>query len=259
MSKRETVTRKAVTMKLWNRVLANARARGLYSDGDSILLAVSGGPDSVAMLDFFAGQARTHRLKLHVCHVNHRLRGKAADADAAFVKRLAGAYGISVSILSADVKKLAEKAGTGVEHAARTARYRLLADTALKRKCVLVATAHHSDDHAETILLNLLRGTEPKGLLGIPEKRLLRKRGKRRVDIIRPMLAVSRKEIGEYLKLNGLPSRKDHTNEDEHYTRNWIRKTLLPILEKKQPRLRAHLAVLSRKLSSLIKHSKSLI
>ncbi len=239
-------------MKLWNRVLANARERGLYADGDSILLAVSGGPDSVVMLDFFAGQARSHRLKLFVCHVNHRLRGKAADADAAFVKKLAAGYGIPASVLSADVKKLAEKAGTGVEHAARTARYRLLAETAMKRKCSLVATAHHSDDHAETILLNLLRGTEPKGLLGIPERRLLCRRGRRRVDIIRPMLAVSRKEIEEYLKFNGLSSRKDHTNEDEHYTRNWIRRTLLPLLEKKQPQLRAHLSDLSRKLAPLI-------
>lgn len=253
MPKRETVTRKAVTMKLWNRVLANARARRLYADGDSILLAVSGGPDSVAMLDFFAGQARSHRLKLRVCHINHRLRGKAADADAAFVKKLAAEYGLPASILSADVKKLALKAGTGIEHAARAVRYRLLAETALRRKCAHVATAHHSDDHAETILLNLLRGTEPKGLLGIPEKRLLCKRGKRRVDIIRPMLAVSRKEIEEYLKLNGLLSRKDHTNEDEHYTRNWIRRTLLPLLEKKQPQLRSHLSELSRKLGEIIK------
>ena len=122
-------------MNLWNKVMAHARRAGLFRDGDRILLAVSGGPDSVAMLDFFASQARSHRLDLHVCHVNHKLRGKLADADAVFVKKLAASYGLASTGLSANVKALARKAGTGVEHAARSARYRLLAETALKRGC----------------------------------------------------------------------------------------------------------------------------
>ncbi|MGD9642046.1 MAG: tRNA lysidine(34) synthetase TilS [Elusimicrobiales bacterium] len=244
--------RKAVTLQLWNRVNANARRRGLFRDGDAILLAVSGGPDSVVLLDYFAGQARAHRLRLHVCHVNHKLRGRLADADAAFVKKLAAGYGLPSSILSADVRALAKKHGSSVEHAARNARYRLLSATALKKKCSLVATAHHADDHAETIILNLLRGTEPKGLLGIPEKRELCRKGRARVDLVRPLLAVSRREIEEYIKLNALPSRKDHTNDDEYYTRNWIRKTLLPLMLKKQPRLREHLAELSAKLAPLL-------
>ena len=116
----------------------------------------------------------------------------------------------------------------------------------------MVATAHHSDDHAETIILNLLRGTEPKGLLGIPAKRELC-RGRTKVDLIRPMLAVSRREIEAYLEANGLSSRKDRTNNDEYYTRNWIRKTLLPLMLKKQPRLCEHLGEFSRKLSNILK------
>lgn len=242
-----------MTLNFWNRVYENARRRRLFRDGDSILLAVSGGPDSVVMLDFFSGQARKHRLKLSLCHINHKLRGRLADADAAFVKRLGAEYGLETSILSADVKKLAKAHGKSVEHAARDARYRLLSKTALKRRCALVATAHHADDHAETMLLNLLRGTEPKGLLGIPERRELCRKGKLKVELIRPLLAVSRREIEEYLKANALKSRKDHTNEDEHYTRNWIRKTLLPLMLKKQPRLREHLAELAAKLSPLLK------
>jgi tRNA(Ile)-lysidine synthase len=245
-------SRKSVTLNLWNRISANARRRRLFHDGDAILLAVSGGPDSVVMLDFFSGQARAHRLKLHICHVNHKLRGRLADADAAFVKKLGAEYGIGTSILSADVRKLAKRHGTSTEHAARNARYALLSRTALKKKCRLVVTAHHADDHAETIILNLLRGTEPKGLLGIPERRELCRRGKTRVDLIRPLLAVSRREIEEYIKVNALASRKDHTNEDEYYTRNWIRRTLLPLMLKKQPRLREHLAELSAKLSALL-------
>lgn len=246
------LTRRAVTLNFWNRVHANARRKHLFRDGDAVLLAVSGGPDSVAMLDFFAGQARSHRLRLRVCHINHKLRGRLADADAAFVKRLAADYGLPASILSADVKKLARAQGKSVEHAARDARYRLLSRTALKTGCGLVATAHHSDDHAETVLLNLLRGTEPKGLLGIPEQRELCG-GRRKVRLIRPLLAVSRREIEEYLKVNGLKSRKDHTNDDEHYTRNWIRRSLLPPMLKRQPRLREHLAELSAKLAPLLK------
>ncbi|OGR72351.1 MAG: tRNA lysidine(34) synthetase TilS [Elusimicrobia bacterium GWC2_63_65] len=246
------LTKRAVTLNFWNRVGANARRRRLFRDGDSILLAVSGGPDSVAMLDFFAGQARTHRLELFICHINHKLRGRLADADAAFVKRLGAGYGLETVILSADVKKLAKKHGYSTEHAARNARYALLGRTALRKGCRLVATAHHSDDHAETVLLNLLRGTEPKGLLGIPERRPLCGKGKARVELIRPLLAVSRREIEEYLKANSLPSRKDHTNEDEYYTRNWIRRTLLPLMLKKQPRLREHLEELSAKLAPLL-------
>ena len=244
---------KSVTLNLWNRVNANARRRQLFQDGDAILLAVSGGPDSVVLLDYFAGQARSHRLKLHVCHINHKLRGRLADADAAFVKKLGAEYGIGTSILSADVKSLAKKQGASIEHAARNARYALLSRTALKKGCRLVATAHHADDHAETIILNLLRGTEPKGLLGIPERRELCRKGKVRVDLVRPLLAVSRREIEEYIKANGLLSRKDHTNDDEYSPRNWIRRTLLPLMLKKQPRLREHLSELSAKLSRLIK------
>ena len=239
-------------MSLWNKVMAHARAHRLFADRDAILLAVSGGPDSVVMLDFFAAQARRHRLTLYICHINHKLRGRLADADAAFVKKLGASYGLETFILSADVRKLAKKAGTSIEHAARNARYRLLSETALKKKCALVATAHHSDDQAETILLNLLRGTEPKGLLGIPVKRELCSKGKLRVELIRPMLAVSRRDIEAYLKANALPSKKDHTNDDEYYTRNWIRKTLLPLMLKKQPRLREHLAELAAKLSPLL-------
>jgi tRNA(Ile)-lysidine synthase len=207
----------------------------------------------VVLLDFFAGQARAHRLKLYVCHINHKLRGQKADADAAFVKKLGAAYKLETAILSADVRALARASGKSIEHAARSARYRLLSRTALKKNCSLVATAHHADDHAETMLLNLLRGTEPKGLLGIPERRALCQKGRKKVELIRPLLGVSRREIEAYLKANALPFRKDHTNDDEHYTRNWIRKTLLPLMLKRQPRLREHLVELAAKLAPLLK------
>ena len=259
-------TAKTATLRLWDKINSHSRRSGLFKKGDSILLAVSGGPDSVVLLDFFAKHARSRGIRLCVAHLNHCLRGRAADADENFVRKLGKSYGLETVTAAIDVPGLAKKMKMSVEHAARQARYSFLLKTALKKKCSLVATAHHSDDHAETVMLNLMRGTEPKGLLGIPAKRKISASGRgqrqrpdgrpvsrrKSVFVIRPMLAVSRKEIMEYARLNRLPFRKDRTNEDEKYTRNWLRKTLLPLIERKQPRFRPRLLELSEKLSKLI-------
>lgn len=246
------LSRKAFTLRLWGKINDHCRQRRLFRDGDPILLAVSGGPDSVMMLDFFAKLARTRRLRLTIAHLNHKLRGADSDRDEAFVRKLGASYGLPVFTGSAAVKAAARRHGLSVEHAARRLRYDFLTKLALKKKFSLVATAHHADDHTETVLLNLLRGTEPKGLLGIPAKRPLAKKGRRAVYVIRPLLAVTRKEILEYLRLNGLRSRKDKSNNDEKYTRNWLRKTLLPLIEKKQPRFSAHIQELSEKLGLVL-------
>ncbi|OGS56141.1 MAG: tRNA lysidine(34) synthetase TilS, partial [Elusimicrobia bacterium RIFOXYB2_FULL_62_6] len=236
-----------------DKIGAHCRKHRLFRDGDPVLLAVSGGPDSVMMLDFFSKLARSRRLKLAIAHLNHKLRGADSDRDEAFVKKLGAAYGLPVFTAKADVAASARRHKLSVEHAARRSRYDFLAKLALKKKFTLVATAHHADDHTETVLLNLLRGTEPKGLLGIPVKRPLHKNGGRTVFVIRPLLAVSRKEILAYLSLNALPSRKDRSNDDEKYTRNWLRKTVIPLLEKKQPRLGEHMLEMSAKLDCLLR------
>jgi len=243
------LAQKTATLQLWDSINSFSRRRALFKKGDSILVAVSGGPDSVVLLDFLAKQARSNGLRLCVAHLNHLLRGKAANTDENFVKTLGKTYGLETITARIDVHSLAKKLKMSVEHAARRARYGFLLKTALKQNCPLVATAHHSDDHAETVMLNLMRGTEPKGLLGIPTKRPLGAKGRRRVFVIRPMLAVSRKEIMEYARLNRLPFRKDKTNEDEKYTRNWLRKTLLPLIERRHPRFRTRLLELSEKLT----------
>lgn len=251
--KKLILTKKIHTMTVWNKITAFIKEKNLFPEKAALLLAVSGGPDSVAMLDYFARNAKKRNLRLAIAHVNHNLRGKASDADARFTARLGASYGIETAILSADVKKIAEEEGNGIESAARKARYALLLQTALEKKCAFIVTAHHSDDNAETILLNMLRGTEPKGLAGIPVSRTLYRSGRKTVKLIRPMLAVSRKEIEQYLALNCLKSRKDHTNDDDRYTRNWIRTRLLPLLEKKQPRIREHLTMLSAGMAEILK------
>jgi tRNA(Ile)-lysidine synthase len=238
-------SKREATLKAWNKINSFSRARALFRDRASIVLAVSGGPDSVVMLDYFARQARGRRLKLYVCHVNHGLRGAESDADEKFVRRLAESYGLPCGVFRARVKALAEKTGSGTEHAARTERYRLLLKYARSKGCRLAATAHHSDDNAETVLLNLLRGTRARGLAGIPPSRPLGGG----VRVIRPLMALSRREIEDYLRANGMKARKDSSNDDQKYTRNWIRATLLPLLEKKQPRIRGHLVDIAEDLS----------
>lgn len=240
---------KAVTLRTWDRVRAFARAKALFRDGDAILLAVSGGPDSMAMLDLFARFARARNLRLSVAHLDHGIRGREAAADSAFVEKEALARGLKFCGGKADVPALARKTGLGLEAAAREARYRFLASAAKKTGARLAAAAHHADDHAETVLMNLLRGTEPKGLLGIPVKRPLAPG----VTLIRPMACLKRSEIEDYLKANRVRSRKDRTNDDEKHTRNWVRRTLIPLMERRHPRLRERLVELSVKLSRNLK------
>jgi len=245
-------SRKSCTLRLWDKINSGVKKHGLFKDGDAVLLAVSGGPDSVVMLEYFAKQARRRRLVLTIAHLNHGIRGREADRDEAFVKKLGKTLGIRTLSAKADVPALARKAGISVEHAARNARYVFLAKAAAISKSRIIATAHHADDHAETFLLNLLRGTEPKGLLGIPVKRPLAGKGGE-LTLVRPLLAVSRTEIMEYAAAAGLRYRRDKSNDDEKYRRNWLRKTLIPLIEKKQPGFKLRLAEFSRKLAKLLK------
>lgn len=244
---------KSLTLKLWNRIIKNSEKYSLFKNNDKILLAVSGGPDSVFMLDFFAKHARKRKIKLLICHLNHMIRGKNADKDEDFVCKLGKVYKIETITKKINVPLIAKRKKISIEHASRTARYDFFLKVAKNKNFNLIATAHHSDDNIETILLNLIRGTEPKGLCGIPVRRILWKKGRKKIEIIRPLICISKKEIMKSLKLNKLPYRKDETNESEKYTRNWLRKNLIPLIEKKQPQFRLHLIELSHKLSKIIK------
>jgi len=243
---------KKITLKIWNEINSFCSKNALYKKGDNILLGVSGGPDSMLMLDYFAKMRRVKKINVFACHLNHGIRGKESDKDEKFTATMCKKYGIAFLSTRISVSRAALKRRKSLEHAARNERYKFFARTARKLGCQLIATAHHSDDNTETILLNLIRGTNTKGLAGIPAKRVLKSGNGHSLLIIRPLLSLRKKEIENYLKANKIPFRKDKTNEDEKYTRNWIRKKLLPLIESKQPKFRKHLLRISAGIQKIL-------
>jgi tRNA(Ile)-lysidine synthase len=196
-----------------------------------LVVAVSGGPDSVALLRALAELVPG---RLVVAHLNHCLRGAASDEDEAFVARLAATLPNAVYRCERrDVATLA--AGDNREAAARRARYEWLASVARAESVAWVATGHTADDQAETVLFRLLRGTGLSGLGGIAPRRPLAPK----VEVVRPLLAVSRAEVLEYLGRIGQDFREDESNADLRMTRNRIRHELLPLLvDRYNPRVR---------------------
>lgn len=205
---------------------------------DIVLVGLSGGADSVCLLHFLQYLAKEKHFALAAVHVNHGLRGAQADADEQFCKNLCEKWGILLFVKKVDANAVAQKYDLSPEHGARKARYRAYAQVAKKWGATKLALGHHLDDQAETFLLNLLRGTHAKGLSGIPLRRALCPG----VEIVRPLLCVTRAQVEEYLAQNKLVYVTDQTNFDGKYRRNWVRGTLLPLLETKQPQIRQHLA-----------------
>lgn len=205
--------------------MASILEHGLLRPGTRVLAAVSGGADSVAMLSVLCELAGPLKLGIVVGHLNHCIRGKAATADAAFVRRLARKFKLPAEIGRADVPRLAREGGVSVEMAAREARYEFLARVAHRRKCSAVATAHTMDDQAETVLLKLARGAGAGGLGGIRRKNVMHG-----VIVVRPLLDIARADIVAHLGALGLRWREDRTNTDQSYLRNRVRHKVLPFL-----------------------------
>ena len=214
----------------FNQVIA--RERWLGSD-DPVLLAVSGGPDSVAMLSLFCAlnQQPDWSLGLNVVHVNHHLRGADADADAEFVQEQCRSWHVPCTIESADVAGRARAEKMSVEQAGREYRFELFERICLKTGIKVVALAHHADDNAETILHRIIRGTGLRGLAGIRPQRPLREGGD--IDVIRPLLTFRRAEIEAYLAERGIAFRQDASNASLSHSRNRIRHELLPLLRER--------------------------
>ena len=227
-------------------------ASRLIGRGDSVLVGLSGGADSVCLLHFLRYLAAEKHFSLAAAHVNHGLRGKAAAADQRFCRDLCKELEVEFLTVKTNAKKTAEKFHLSPEHGARKARYEAYIKLARQWGANKVALGHQLDDQAETVLLNLLRGTKAKGLAGIPVRRPLASG----VEIVRPLLCITRAETEAYLKNNGLTHIIDQTNFDDAFTRNWVRGTLLPLLETKQPQIKQHLALMAADVEKLLASNK---
>lgn len=208
------------------KVAGAIREHGLFRCGDTVVVAVSGGADSVALLDLLVSLKELD-LTLVVAHLNHCLRGPESDGDAAFVADLARRCGLPAEIGTADVRDISRQRKLSLEEAGRTARYEWLRDVAHARGADRVALGHHADDQAETFLLRLLRGSGTTGLCAM--------RPLTAGLYARPLLCLTRAEILSYLEERGLSFRVDASNDDRSFLRNRIRHECLPYLASYNP------------------------
>jgi tRNA(Ile)-lysidine synthase len=257
---------------LIGRVRRYAARHGLLPTGEAVVVGVSGGPDSLALLHLLVRLAPELRLDLHVAHLNHGLRGAASDEDAEFVADVAARWGLPCTVGRADLRS--GRMGHSLEEAARLARYAFLAEVAEVAEGAgspqararsaggravspeghsarTIAVGHNADDQAETVLMHLLRGAGVAGLRGmLPRTALADYRlGESRENLeygplwlVRPLLAVPRREIESYCVENHLEPRFDWSNEDLTIYRNRLRHELLPLLEQHNPAIRRLLA-----------------
>ncbi len=215
-------------VNLIETVPATIRRRDLLPLGTNLVVGVSGGTDSLALLHLLISLRERLDVTLHVATLDHGLRGELGAADARFVAETARAWGVPVTAGSADVRALAAERGLGIEAAARIARYDFLASVARQTGASRIAVAHHADDQVETVLLHLLRGSGLVGLAGMDYAAPLS--GHPHLTLIRPLLNVTRADLEAYCRENGLQPRHDATNQDTSYTRNRLRAETLPSL-----------------------------
>jgi tRNA(Ile)-lysidine synthase len=234
-------------MDMLREVRRALRRYRLLSPDSTVVVGVSGGPDSLCLLHILQTLAPEARVQLHVAHLHHGLRGPAADADAVFVQETAAAWELPFTIEHMDVAALASQSGASLEEAARDARYAFLGRLAVHVGASTVVVGHNADDQAETVLMHFLRGSGLAGLRGMqvqspfPLPRLTtdnRQRALANLRLIRPLLFTARADILAYCAAHGLQPRFDRSNEDTTFFRNRLRHELLPLLEGYNPQIR---------------------
>lgn len=195
----------------------------LINPGEKLLVAFSGGPDSVFMLHFLYKFRNKYKVDLAAVHFNHLLRGKESDKDEEFAIKFCDDYKIPMVSKKINVQSFAKKNKMSLEEAARNLRYYYLETICRKLKCDKIVTAHNQSDNTETVLLNIVSGTGLNGFAGIPVFRN---------NIIRPLLSLSKKEIVDYLKNMKIPYRIDSSNLKSDFKRNFLRNKIIPALKK---------------------------
>lgn len=224
------------------------KLHGSVQEGDTLVVGVSGGPDSLCLLHVLTHLGPQYGLSLHVAHLHHGIRGADADADAAFVAGLAESWGLPVTLQRRDVPTLATQQKLAIEEAARRARYAFLGRLAMQIGAPAIAMGHNADDQTETILMHWLRGAGLAGLRGMlpstplaglrmcqPDDELLSRSS---IRIIRPLLEIPRHDIEAYCEAHCLQPRFDRSNLDTTYFRNRLRHELVPLLETYNPNFR---------------------
>lgn len=204
--------------------------KGLLPDGEAVLLAVSGGVDSMCMAELFLNT--TAKVRFALAHCNFHLRGEESDSDEALVRAWAESHGVIFIKKDFDTKEYAASNGVSIEMAARELRYTWFAEVCRERGFAALAVAHNANDNAETMILNMLRGTGVKGMTGMRGSSLLPGSDAR---LIRPLLGFTRKDIHEYAVSHGLQWHEDSTNADSAYKRNCIRNEVFPLFERLNP------------------------
>ena len=220
------------------KILHSIQEQKLIPAGTLVIAGVSGGADSVCLLHVLCAVAEALQIRIHAVHIEHGLRGDASLEDAEFVRRLCREAGIGCTLIHADVKHLAQQ-GMSEEEAGREARYRAFEQVRDELGASVIAVAHHAGDQAETVLLNLCRGSGIRGLAGMRPKN---------GAVIRPLLFAGRREIEDYLRRNGRTWREDATNTSDRYSRNRIRSHVIPQLEQINDQAVFHLGETARRL-----------
>jgi tRNA(Ile)-lysidine synthase len=198
----------------------------IIAAGDHILIAFSGGPDSTALLQALFELQSEFEFTLCAAHLNHMLRGSAADADQLWCAEFCRSLGVTFRSKRLDVNAEQQLRGGNLEEIAREIRYNFLQETADELSANRIAVAHSQDDQAETVLMRLLRGAGSSGLRGMRQMR---------GNIIRPMLDISRQSIEEYLQDHNIAARQDESNKDEKFSRVFVRRSLMPLIKELNP------------------------
>ena len=238
------------SFKLAKRVENYITENKMIRHGDSVIIGLSGGADSVCLFLLLNKLKKVLNIDLHAIHINHGIRGESADRDELFCKKLCEEYDVKYCSYSVNVIQIAKEKKQSEEEAGRNVRYDIFANYARMliesgSENVKVAVAHHKNDQAETVLFNMVRGSGLKGIGGMSpiNERVIK--DNINVEIIRPLLCLCKNEIVEFLKLEEVNYCNDETNEDNEYSRNLIRNEIIPELIKIQPKTVEHISAMA--------------